>query len=350
MLVFATSDKGGTGRSVTSSNLVYRRALTGANVCYLDFDFGSPTAGAIFQLSDLGQGIADGGLHSYLRGRERADDGADPRAQDGGRSGRRGTAAGRSAAAVATVATAPGRTRLVKVDEPRQIDVWTESGRTSLRTRPTYAGKMVLLPGDRDGGEFQLDDDAVDRCTRLFVRLDEEFDLCLVDLSAGRSQATELVLRATARPELSRAVCRWLVFHRWTRQHIPAAAGLAFGGDGIVATGVRFGHDEQQLADSIRFVRTAFVDPDSTALAGLRPSQVAWLRDCHQDLQELAGRRSPGAMRILGTIPLDPVLQWREQLISDNDVYARQIANEDTTKAFSNLAEALIDPAAWESL
>ena len=35
MLVFATSDKGGTGRSVTSSNVAYRRALQGSDVCYL---------------------------------------------------------------------------------------------------------------------------------------------------------------------------------------------------------------------------------------------------------------------------------------------------------------------------
>jgi septum formation inhibitor-activating ATPase MinD len=40
MIVFATSDKGGTGRSVTSSNIVYRRALQGNDTCYVDFDFG----------------------------------------------------------------------------------------------------------------------------------------------------------------------------------------------------------------------------------------------------------------------------------------------------------------------
>ena len=48
MLVFATSDKGGTGRSVTSCNIAYRLSLQGNDVVYLDFDFGSPTAGAIF--------------------------------------------------------------------------------------------------------------------------------------------------------------------------------------------------------------------------------------------------------------------------------------------------------------
>jgi hypothetical protein len=45
VLIFATSDKGGTGRSVTSSNVAYREALLGKDVCYLDFDFGSPRPG-----------------------------------------------------------------------------------------------------------------------------------------------------------------------------------------------------------------------------------------------------------------------------------------------------------------
>jgi len=57
MLLFATSDKGGTGRSVTGSNVVYRRALQGGDVCYVDFDFGSPTSGAIFGISGLSRGM-----------------------------------------------------------------------------------------------------------------------------------------------------------------------------------------------------------------------------------------------------------------------------------------------------
>ena len=69
MLVFATSDKGGTGRSVTSSNVVYRRALQGGDVCYLDFDFGSPTAGAIFTINAVVNGVPERGLHSYLLGK-----------------------------------------------------------------------------------------------------------------------------------------------------------------------------------------------------------------------------------------------------------------------------------------
>ncbi len=51
----------------------------------------------------------------------------------------------------------------------------------------------------------------------------------IVDLSAGRSYATDMVLAATALEEMREVPARWLVFHRWTRQHIIAASGLVFG-------------------------------------------------------------------------------------------------------------------------
>jgi MinD-like ATPase involved in chromosome partitioning or flagellar assembly len=129
MLVFATSDKGGTGRSVTSGNLVYRRALQGSDVCYLDFDFGSPTAGSIFQIYAVERGSTLGGLHSYLKG---------------------------------------------EVDTPHRLDVWTESDRVSLRGRPDGAGQLVLFPGDISGGEFPSTPAVLDRCVRLLLRLDED--------------------------------------------------------------------------------------------------------------------------------------------------------------------------------
>lgn len=303
MLVFATSDKGGTGRSVTSSNVAYRRAMQGGDVCYLDFDFGSPTAGAIFNISAALRGTRNGGLHAYL--------------QEG----------------------RPG--------EPEQLDVWSETDRMALRDRPAGAGRLVLLPGDISGAEFPSSRDVVQRCVRLFLGLEEEFDLCLVDLSAGRSYATEMVLAATAEPELKSVTTRWLVFHRWTRQHIIAASGLAYGDQGILESGVDRGHDQEALNDSIRFVRTAVINPDSPELAGSRPAQVAWLREVNQDLQKLAVKEKLGRTVLLGEVPLDPVLQWREQLISDNDTHGSQIANKETADAFETLARRLVDNAAW---
>lgn len=304
MLVFAASDKGGTGRSVTSSNVVYRSALQGMDACYLDFDFGSPTAGAVFDISAAERGTTDG-LHSYLRG---------------------------------------------ALAEPQRFEIWADSDRSALRDRPPGAGRLVLLPGDAGGGEFGVTREIVERCARLLLRLEEEFDLCLLDLSAGRSYALEMVLAATAMPELCSVKSRWLVFHRWTRQHVIAAAGLVHGERGILDTGRRVGHDKETLEASLRFVHTAVVDPDSAELVGLQAEQVAWLRSCNRDLKELASQLRVGRSLVLGRIPLDPVLQWREQLITDNDVLMRGIANEGTRDAFESLAKQIVDDAAWESL
>jgi hypothetical protein len=305
MLVFATSDKGGTGRSVTSANIAYRRALQGGNVAYLDFDFGSPTVGTIFSVASAARGTSGGGLHSYLRGAR---------------------------------------------EQPQRLDVWAESDRKSLRGRPDGAGQLTLLPGDIGGGEFAADPDIIERCVRLLRALQAEFDICLIDLSAGRSYATEIALAATATSKLSDVVARWLVFHRWTRQHIIAAEGLVSGDDGIIELGVAHGHDKARLSSSIRYVRTAFVDPDSDELAGLRAEQVAWLRSTNDSLQRLAGERRIGRTTLIGSVPLDPVLQWREQLITDWDTTIRQTANRATVDAFELIAKRLDDDTAWTAL
>jgi hypothetical protein len=274
-------------------------------VCYLDFDFGSPTAGAIFNVESVLRGTVHGGLHSYLLG---------------------------------------------NVAEPQHVDVWGESDRTSLREYPAGAGRLVLFPGDAGGGEFGMDRQVGKRVVELFLRLEEEFDVTLVDLSAGRSYATDIALAATAAPELGSVTCRWLIFHRWTRQHIVAAAGLLYGERGILDSGEARGHSRERLAEAIRLVRTAIVDPDAQSLSGLRPAQVAWLRDCNHELQRLASRLGLGRTMLLGAVPLDPVLQWREQLLSDNDVLVRQIANRETVEAYETLAMRLTDDSAWEGL
>jgi hypothetical protein len=305
MLVFASSDKGGTGRSVTSSNVIYRRALQGGDVCYLDFDFGSPTAGAMFQIESVLHGVRGRGLHSYLRGR---------------------------------------------AGQPYSLDVWAESDGDNLRSQPPGAGRLVLYPGDSGGGEFFSTPEMVERCAKLFLELDEQFELCLVDLSAGRSYAVETVLAATALPLLAGVESRWLVFHRWTRQHVIAAADLVFGERGILDVGGKHGHDRDDLIRVIRFVRTAVVDPNSSELAGLRAAQIAWLQDSNYDLQRLASKHGIGRTNVLGVVPLDPVLQWREQLISDDDVSLTQVANQATVEAFEQLAARLVDGDAWRGL
>jgi hypothetical protein len=303
VLVFATSDKGGTGRSVTSCNVAFRTALANREVCYLDFDFGSPTAGAIFGIDDVANGTQHGGLHSYLQGR---------------------------------------------TGSPTRLDVWGTSERPSLRRRPAGAGQLVLFPGDYSGSEFPNSPEMNKRCADLLLRLEEEFDVVIVDLSAGRSYATDMVLAATAMPALRRTTARWLVFHRWTSQHVVAAANLAYNPGGILHTGAARGHDPEGLQDSLRFVRTAVIDPDGEELAPLRTAQISFLRECNERLIEQASTFRVGRTRVVAQIPLDPLLQWREQLITDNDLYERKIANKETVEAFEKLARDLLDAAAWE--
>ncbi|WP_063749722.1 SCO2523 family variant P-loop protein [Streptomyces xylophagus] len=156
MIVFATSDKGGTGRSVTCANLAYRRALAGDRVAYLDFDFGSPTAATVFELgSAVGRLAKDTGVHAYLRG---------------------------------------------LIAEPARLDVQSQAEREVLHRTLVDTGRLCLVPGDPGCGEFPVDKGVIQRCRSLFRKLDGEFDLTLVDLSAGRSYAIGIALRATAPP------------------------------------------------------------------------------------------------------------------------------------------------------
>lgn len=198
MLVFAASDKGGTGRSVTSANLAYQRALTGDHVAYVDFDFGSPTAAAVFDVPSAMRGTQERGLHSYLEG---------------------------------------------DTSEPVRIDVWRETEHPLLRARPNQSGRLVLFPGDAGGGEFATGEEALERCVDLLLKLNAEFDVTFVDLSAGRSYAVDMVLDATAHPRMRNTPFRWLVFHRWTRQHVIAASGLVHAEHGIIGGGVERGHE-----------------------------------------------------------------------------------------------------------
>lgn len=305
MLVFAVSDKGGTGRSVTACNVAYRLSCQGKDVAYLDFDFGSPTAGAIFELTKVERGTDKGGLHAYFEG---------------------------------------------EVTSPQQVDVRANSSRRALRVLHSNAGRLVLFPGDRGGAEFaRVRDDHVPRCTELLQQLlHQEFDVCVVDLSAGRSYAAHMVLQATARPELHEVGVRWLVFHRWTRQHIMAAHSLVYGPHGLLQAGEGFGHDREALRDAIRFVRTA-VPALNQPHSAERPAQAKWLRACNDDLKQLALRHEMGNTLTLGETPMEPMLQWREQIISDADV-ADKIANESTANAFKDLSKNLFDAAVWEGL
>ncbi len=297
MLVFATSDKGGTGRSVTSANVAYRRALQGTHVAYLDFDFGSPTVGTIFSIESALRGIASGGLHSYLTG---------------------------------------------EVDWPKQMDVWAESDRNSLRSRPDGAGELALFPGDIGGGEFASN---AGHCPALRPAVPPAGGG--VRGQPHRSQCRPLI-RDRDRPGRDRVglncagmTARWLVFHRWTRQHIIAADGLVKGADGIIEQGVKLRHDRTRLSNAIRFVRTAYVDPDSDELAGLKAEQVAWLRSTNEQLQSLAGEhedRADDPDRVGTAGPRSPVARTAHHRLGHHDTPDRQPVHSGRVRAHRQAA------------
>jgi len=308
MIVFATSDKGGTGRSVTSCNMAYRLAM-GRNlkVAYLDFDFGSPTAGALFEVSSVEEGTASGaGLHSYLEGR---------------------------------------------TPVPERVIVRTSTDREALRAQRSRGG-LTLFPGDKGGGEtVTATPPVVERCVDLLKELDTQFPVVIVDLSSGRSAAMKIALEATCPANMVQNKVYWLVFHRWTRQHVMAANSLVWGVDGIVQSGEaartsgRAWYAEGQLESRIRYVRTAVpsLEDAATAIGG---PQAAWVQKQDDALRSFAARKRLGEGKVLGETPVEPVLQWREQIILDTDVNAH-IANRPTVDAFEELARALVDENTW---
>jgi hypothetical protein len=289
---------------VTSANLAYRRARAGDEVCLLDFDFGAPTAAVPFDLPGATHGVeSSGGLHGYLLGR---------------------------------------------TPEAARIDIWAATQNTALGPgRPAGSGQLVLLPGERGGGDFPANRQIGNRCTDLLLRLNAEFDLVMIDLSAGRGHATELVLDAISLPETSGIEVRWLIHHRWTRQHLLAAAELVYGRHGILAAGTARGLDEERLRGALRFLRVAVPDPESPPWALLPPAQAAWTRRCDEDLTRLASALDLGSGTTLGSVPYEPLLAWREQLVTEEDVLGSRIANLRTSVAFEEIAARLTDDTCW---
>jgi hypothetical protein len=70
----------------------------------------------------------------------------------------------------------------------------------------------------------------------------------------------------------------------------------------------------------------------------------------YRRLRQLAGRSGVGQARLLGEVPLDPVLQWPEQLLTNDDVWLNRTANEQTVHALEELAKRIADESAWEGL
>lgn len=280
--IFAmTSHKGGTGRTVATANIAYQLVLRGLNVCCVDLDLTSPTFGAVLGMEGFRSG-AEEGVHDLL------------------------PQAGRAAPKPATSVR-----QLLK-------NVWAfNQDRDFQATRSDTVGMFDLLPGKKRvdwvlGNEEQM----APPLTEVLTQLAGRYNAVFVDVRSGYSDAASALL-------LSAVVDRWIVFYRWTPQHMVGAGDLL----GRLPAGT-----------VVHAVRVAYGDPVNV---GAQNRQWFVQRDgeLKQEEEEVILSRA----NQLPTIPLDPVLQWREKFLLESDV-RRGIARQETLDAYSRVATALVEP------
>ena len=97
---------------------------------------------------------------------------------------------------------------------------------------------------------------------------------------------------------------------------------------------------------SIHVVFQGFQEPQSDRVAR---AALEGPLELDQSLGRLARDRKLGPAILLGATPLEPMLQWREQLILNSDV-AKHLANDGTVRAFAQLAADLEDDRYWTAL
>ena len=269
------SHKGGTGRTVTTANVAYQLARRGQDVCMVDFDLASPTLGSVLGLKDISSG-ADTGLHHIL------------------------------------VGEAPASSA-----EELERSIW-DSPDIAATFSFDWHGAFRLLPGSRSGADVDLRDTS-QVVAELLADVSSRYDVVLIDLRSGLGPVAGLFLE----PMIDEVLTAWLVFHRWTRQHLVGAHNLL--------------ENLQQYSQGPFYrVRTAVIDPDKSGAA------EPWVRSQHESLQKDANRLLTLGVepsREIGAVPMDPLLQWTERIVTDAD--AEVVGNQKTVDAFIHLAEQI---------
>jgi MinD-like ATPase involved in chromosome partitioning or flagellar assembly len=270
------SHKGGTGRTTTTANVAYRLALRNRSVCCVDLDLDSPTFGAVAGLRGMERG-APIGIHDFLHvdGRRFS-----PRPPD--------------------------------LAGDALVDIWQQ---TELPRPPVgKAGRLRLLPGGRE--RLGLDLGSPERQGKILgqivARLRDEFDHVLLDVRSGASDTVEAVLAA----DDDLHAIYWLVFFRWTPQHLAGAADLC----------ERLTSAEAELA----LIRTAYSDATE---------MDSWFREQHRALTLRARELLPGR-EVLTDIPVEPMLQWKEGIITEEHL-RDEVASESIVESYEELASKL---------
>lgn len=286
-VIAALSHKGGTGRSVTTANVCYHLSKHGHDVCVVDMDLASPTFGAILGIDGISAGADIGSF-------------GDPRS-------------------IGDFLNNPDDVAYV---DSALRDAW-RGDTFDGEIPPVTFGQYQLLPGSRQLGDPLAAGQMNVALDRVIGSLRERFDIIYLDLRSGASELLESLRSADSNVD-QRAVDLWVVHMRWTFQHIVGLKDIVSMLDCVDA--------KRQF-----LVRTAFVDPDSIEKDALR----RYVALQNSELDEFFGSIRIGGglapQKLLGTIPLEPVLQWREGVILEKHA-DKGLANEATVEAFSGLA------------
>lgn len=279
------SHKGGTGRTVTTVNVGFHMATLGRTVCILDLDLASPTLGAVVGLKEIGAGAPPGeGIHDVLLG------------------------------------------NIPPEDLPElERDVWTSSSIRHLRT--FRCGDFRIVPGTETGGDMLLshqDRQHRDRLVRVLEQLLSRYDFVFCDLRSG--------IGAVAEAFVSRPVVEyldtWLLFHRWTHQHLVGVIDLARGLS-----------EATEGPTSFMSIRTAAIDPD-----GVPQEARAWVNQRNDELMAEYNRLRSATdppLKDLGRVPSEILLQWSECILTSE--VAKTEATHTTIEAFRQIASKLIE-------
>jgi len=291
------SHKGGTGRSVTIANLAYRFAIKGKNVCIIDFDLASPTMGSILDLPGLEAGVREPNnvrpqsIGDLLVSEQKA---------------------GQAEKAV--------------------VNVWADSLTLKDSYKTSY-GRLSLIPGLRQLGDRIRVTPMAGKIPYVLDALRRNYEAVFIDARSGASNVVTAISEACAQEHTNRRelISAWLVHFRWTKQHLIGVADfLSNPKDGL--------RKEVNNDDRIRLIRSAFIDPNT-----IEKDARDWFLKRHVDLGKYLNKHTPESIRpLLGDVPLDPILQWQECIIT-SELAINNIANKATDEAFSSIADRLLE-------
>lgn len=281
------SHKGGTGRTVTTANIAYHLAAEGHDVCIVDLDLASPTLGAVVGLSDISAGALDSkGIHNILYGD-----------------------------------VIPENVELLLRDVWESPDI---SGFHSFSS-----GEFRLLPGTNGGSDMLLSyerSEERERLRRVLQELLARYEFVFCDLRSGIGSVAHTFVSSP----VAEKVYAWILFHRWTRQHLAGVIDLAQRLNEAVA-----------IEPSPRFmtVRTAKIDPESVP-----PGSRTWINQRDDELwaeHKKLSSATNSELTNLGTIPSELLLQWNECILTE--ALLGSTTAKATADSFRDVATRLVE-------